>query len=557
MQGPDPRARRAGGRPRTDVGCLALLFVVALALRAWEVTHTEVAARDSVGYIRIAWQLRHGDWHRVLPASAQHPLYPLAVLAASGPVRHFVPDDLPRAMQLSAQLASSMCGVLLVVPMYYLGRELFNRRVAFGAALLFQCLPAGGRVLGDGLSEALFLLLAATALWAAARGLRGRSSLPFSLAGLFGGLAYLTRPEGLLVPAAAGLVLLGVQAVARWRRPWASLLECSAALTLATLAVAGPYMAVIKNLTVKNTVHMMVEDRPVGPPPGAEAAPGRATLRAGWDAPLLGDWLENHDLSHVQRRGWAVRAVGTALVKGFFYAVWVPALVGLWVTRGRFRAVPGMWVIVLLAALLTPALFRVAVVGGYLSDRHALLLIFCGCYWAAAGTEFLAARLARAAARRWPGRAWSRRPALAWGMLLLLCGLPLAETLKPLHPDRSGFRSAGYWLAAHAWPGDHIDDTYAWASFYAGAVFREVRPELGLPWGPSPAQQPPVRYVVFERSDNPHSRHKIEPEDELRRQGGRIEKEWLVRRGKQRAEVVVWSVPLPPTPPGGSNPPPP
>ena len=28
--------------------------------------------------------------------------------------------------------------------------RLFDRRVGFGGALLFQCLPAGGRVLGDG-----------------------------------------------------------------------------------------------------------------------------------------------------------------------------------------------------------------------------------------------------------------------------------------------------------------------------------------------------------------------------------------------------------------------
>ena len=99
-------------------------------------------------------------------------------------------------MQLSAQLASALAGTLLVIPMYYLGRELFSRSVGLWAALCYQCMPSSGRFIADGLSEATFLLFAATGLLMGLKGLRQRSSFHFALCGLFAGLAYLTRPEG-------------------------------------------------------------------------------------------------------------------------------------------------------------------------------------------------------------------------------------------------------------------------------------------------------------------------------------------------------------------------
>ena len=53
--------------------------------------------------------------------------------------------------------------MLLIFPMYYLGRFFFERRVAFWGTLLFQYLPVSGQHLSDGVSEALFLLLTSTA----------------------------------------------------------------------------------------------------------------------------------------------------------------------------------------------------------------------------------------------------------------------------------------------------------------------------------------------------------------------------------------------------------
>ena len=535
---------RAGGRNRKrhregwrDLAPLALLLVLAAGVRLWHLTHTEVAARDSIGFIRQAWQLRHRPWADVLRQAEQHPGYPFAVLAVSGPVRQFVTGPDALTMQLSAQLASSLAGALLVIPMFYLGKALFNRAAGFWAALLFQCQPAGGRVLSDGLSEATFLLFAATALLFAVRGLRTGSPLRLALCGLFGGLAYLTRPEGALIVAATGLVLVGAQAVGRWRRPWRQTTAGAAGLGLAALVVGGPFVAVTGQLTVKPTGKIVIEARAAPPPP----EPG--TLAAG--QPLLAVWHPEKDVegSASRRLGWGLKVTVLEVIEAGSHITWLPALAGLWWYRGRLRHDPGPWAVLLLCLVLGLVLWRVAVKVGYLSDRHALLLVLCSTFWAAAGMRALPYWLV-AAARRRPG--WVRLSQAVesarfrrWapGLLLLaLAAAGLPKTLQPLHTNRSGFRDAGLWLAEHTHPTDLITDPYCWTHYYAGRVFLEgTRP-------PVPPGHRPTEYLVFESSGNEHPNLRVHAQVKARKDEGEVVYRWDVRRRKDRCEVQVFAV---------------
>src|SRR5436853_7935115 len=83
---------------------LLLVVVLAAGLRVWQVQHTEVTSRDSIAFIRYAWRLQSESWPTVIKKEKHHPLYPFLIHLAAGPVRALVPDDLPRAMQLAAQL---------------------------------------------------------------------------------------------------------------------------------------------------------------------------------------------------------------------------------------------------------------------------------------------------------------------------------------------------------------------------------------------------------------------------------------------------------------------
>src|SRR5262249_17432810 len=146
----------------------------------------------------------------------------------------------------------------------------------------------------------------------------------------------------------------------------------------------------------------------------------------------------------------------------FHYVTWLPALLGLWWFRDRFPALLGTWVLLLLCGLIALALWRVAALMGYTSDRHALLIVLCGTVWGVAGIRVMAGRAADLCRRLMSHRpGWSivaSERCWAAGLLLTLIASGLPKTLAPLHADRAGHRTAGLWLAEHAGPGDIVDD---------------------------------------------------------------------------------------------------
>jgi hypothetical protein len=536
--------REAGGL-RADLPWLAILVVAAVALRGWQLTHTEVASRDSIGYIRIAWRLEHQPWGPVLRSSLQHPGYPLALLAVSHPLRRLLHGDLAYLMQLSAQLTSALASVLLVVPTFYLGRELFGRRIGFWTALFLQCLPVSGRGMADGLSEPLFLLGASAALAFASHGLRRGSPGSFALAGLCSGVAYLTRPEGLLIAALTGVVLLATQVVAAWRRPWRRTFASAGCLALGAGVMVVPYAWTIGDITVKPTAQKIVAGTGIQPPGDHRTAVHGGPLLAVW-------WQDGDDVNPGQRSMWGLLSLLEVLSKAFFFVFWQAALLGLWLLRGRFRQVPGFWLLALLCGVVGLLLYRVAQVMGYLSDRHTLLIVLAGSYFAMAAIDrtacWVAGQLGRIpllAPTRWASpRCWW----FGWFVAAML--LPLPRTLEPLHAERTGFREAGCWLAENTLPGDYVFDPYCWGHYFAGRVFTEGTAGL-------PAHRPPVYYLVFEESKNKHTRLREHQAAAKLAPHGKELRRWEVRRGKDPAAVVIYEFfgPRPPaSPPTSAEP---
>jgi hypothetical protein len=532
-----------GGRSSrwVDAGLVLLLLLVAGGVRAWLVAHTSVMARDGIGFIHYAWQLETQPWRDVLRGQFQHPLYPVSIVLMSWPVRHLWPGPLTETMRLSAQLAGCLAGVLLVIPMYFLGKALLDRRVGFWAALLFQCLPVSVRATADALSEGVYLFWAAMALLAAVHALRRRSPLLFAVCGILGGLAYLTRPEGAFPAVAGGLVLVGSQAFAAWRGPWRRTALAAVSLVVGGLVTAGPYMVVIGKLTPKPTVHEALgqaahaaahEDgifrvrftnqsaavwpglslrSPGLPRRGFEDSapatqPGQRRARA--SGPLLASlfavWRPDDyppDARH--RLGWSLWAVGTELDKAYHHVAWLLVLLGLYWTGSRLT--PAAWVALLVCLLQGLAVWRLALKAGYVAERHMLIIVICTLPWAVAGALELPRRLtawraarAGATARRGLGRL----PASAWSVILLLAlaGSGLPKMLEPLHPQRAGHRLAGEWLAGHLHPGDMIEDPYHWARYYAGTTFQQAQP---CPSSPLPGWN---HYVILEKGDSQHTR---------------------------------------------------
>jgi hypothetical protein len=518
-----------------DVRWLVLLLALTVGLRAWALRHTEVAARDSIGFIRYALQFETQPWNQVVHQNHQHPGYPLTVLAVSWPVRQYV--ALPEAdrMQLSAQLASSLASVLLIFPMYYLGKRLFGRRVGFWAALIFQCLPVTGHLLADGLSEALFLLLTTTTLAAAARALDGSAPGRFALCGALCGLTYLTRPEGALLLACTAAVLLAMQLWPAWRRDGKQLGWCALALVGAALVVGAPYVAATGRLSTKPSVRQFFN--------GGEGEQVRHPAHEDEAPPLLAVVQSNDGL--LPERVWVgFWSLGSELVKGFHYVWWVPTILGMVWFRRLLWTEPAALLMVLLGAVHAVVLWRLEVVMGYLSNRHIQLLLLGGTYPAAGflveAPRWLCERLPQ------PRHALGRlalRPGL-WSCALLatLIGLGLPKTLQTLHANRAGHHAAGLWLAQHLRAYDFVEDDHCWAHYYAGLVFLETQPRPKVPPGATPQY---YTVVARARAGDARVEQRRNNESEVQARGATPVFHYPVNRPVAQADVVVYAVPVP------------
>ncbi|MDW8266011.1 MAG: glycosyltransferase family 39 protein [Gemmataceae bacterium] len=482
-------ATKPAGGARHDLLLMFVLMAVVGLLHLWVLTHTTVAARDSIAFIRYAWQLEHYPWPEVLRGNLHHPGFPVAIAAVSWALRSCGGSLDADTMRLAAQLANSLAAVLLVVPLYFLGKIVFERRTAFWGVLIYQCLPSSNQLLSDGLSEGVFLLWAASAILAAVIAHQRSSVLGFALAGVFSGLAYLTRPEGILIAPAMALVLLLGQLLPSSRRPWRSTLAESAALLGALTVVAAPYIATIGALTNKTTGREILHT--------ARDVPSQAT--AARQPPLALVWSVWTDAYRVgQRSGsvpWAFRGFTVELLKGFNYVALPAVIFGLWHFRRRWGE-PESWLLGAPCLAQALAVLRVASVMGYVSERHVQLIVMTGCLWAAAGLLALPGW--------WQERGWRlpRWSAATWATILpgLVVAVGLPSALKPLHANRQGHREVGRWLAEHARPTEHIVDPFCWAEYYAGRAF-------GPPGPPRPPKEPPdAYYIVLETTSNPHER---------------------------------------------------
>ena len=501
---------------RRDWHALLLLLVLVLPLRAWLVFNTEVAARDSIGFIRYALEFEKHSWQETLLKNHQHPGYALTVWAVSQPVRA-VAGTTPLTMRLSAQLASCLAALALLVPMYFLGKQMFDRRIGFWAALLFQYLPVSGHHLADGVSEALFLFLVAMALWRGVVAVRQYRPAAFAWSGIFGGLAYLTRPEGALVVLAVGLVLVGMQLVRAWRKPWLSFLKCGTSLSLAAAAVGSVYVLTTGMLTNKiaaRRIGTFIQQTQV------------EAVRQPLTASVFGAFFKRTE--HLPARvGRSLQAMGAEFTQGLHYLGLVPAFLGLLWTFRALRSRPEFWVPAGYCLIHGAILLLLAMVEFYVSDRHMMVLVLCATYFIVAGVLGICARLAMA-------RLPTRLPAYLMIALLLFC---LPKTAQRLHGNRAGNHAAGLWLARHVAVGDDVDDDHAYSHYYAGQVFEEGKnPVL-------PKDYQPTCYVVMTRSRAAEiAAERMLKEKELQAKGKAVY-HWPEDRGLEEARVVIYSQP--------------
>ena len=355
-------------------------------------------------------------------------------------------------MATRALLLCFMSTVLLVLPVYLLALELVGEKAAWLASLLVIVNPVVDSSLVNVLAESTFLVWWTAGLDGAVRFLReGRFFwLPPALDW---GLAYLTRPEGLLLPLAlvASLLLMPLSRATRinWPRYWRAM-----ALVGGGLAVlVGPYIALEGGL-------------------GTNPAIARVLGMAAPADPVV---LERETLLPADQGAVATyRTAAARTLAAFRDAVTVPllpfAILGLALAvkrEGRARA----WLfLALIVAASAVGLVRLHAMEGYCTAIHALAPALVLIVSASLGFTWLLDHLSIPAggsacrARCCPG------PAVCAVLIAVVSILPIYRASGPLELGPfSVYYQAGDWLAHNTRAQEQVLDLTDWSLFFSRA----------------------------------------------------------------------------------------
>lgn len=264
-------------RRRYLPGLFAIL-VVATACRLIVAYAMPVISRDGVDFCWYARDLgQTGFGYLKLETTRQHPLFPTLILAVHALMGDSANGGSPLRWQLSGQIAALMSGLLVVAISAGLARSLVRKLelpLNADAAGLFSgalaaALPLNVSLSADVMTDQLHLACYLGGVWAL---VCATTSRHFVVAGMLAGLAFLTRPEGLIV-AVAGATVAARDLMAPNRRGRAAV--ALLALIVGLSAVAGPYLAIVGRLTPKKDLFAAAEFEPalVAVPPPANVSP--------------------------------------------------------------------------------------------------------------------------------------------------------------------------------------------------------------------------------------------------------------------------------------------
>jgi 4-amino-4-deoxy-L-arabinose transferase-like glycosyltransferase len=213
-------------------------MLLGLALRlGWLFSRSRVIENEGGEYAAIADNILSGvgyvgQGHLPEPQLFFPPVYPGAIALVSLILGN---------TELAGRVVSLCVGVALIPATFALATYMFGRRVGLVAAALVATHPLLVRLSTEVQSEATYFTLAFTIAYVAIRAFESKRIRDFLLGGTLCGLAYLTRPEAMLlmpVLAATGLVA-AVQDRQRPGRLVFGLASCFAAF----FVVAAPYIA--------------------------------------------------------------------------------------------------------------------------------------------------------------------------------------------------------------------------------------------------------------------------------------------------------------------------
>ncbi len=164
-----------------------LLFVgVTFALRLYAVLMAQGIANDSVAYGFMARDFLRGNFSKGFTSPAP-PFYPFLIYLFSA-------DS--SSIELTGRFISLFFGTFTIIPLYYLVKETIGPKEALCSALFYTFHPYLVTFSGMLLTESTYWGLLVLSVYFFWKGLKKEEILGIIWSGIFLGLSYLTRPEG-------------------------------------------------------------------------------------------------------------------------------------------------------------------------------------------------------------------------------------------------------------------------------------------------------------------------------------------------------------------------
>lgn len=231
------------------LGCALLATII----RLFALSYEYVITPDGVVYAGLGRQLASGHFHQGLSAYYP-PLYPLLVGLSS-----LVFADL----EFAGRFVSVLAGGLLILPVYFLARNFYGKKVAVLAACLTVVSPVMIYYSTLLLTESTYTLLFTTVVLVGWYALTQSSPSLFFLTGLTLGMCYLIRPEAFgFIFLFVVVLLIAARLNSRAEQPRGALRNLAALLIGFTL-LASPYIIYLHNQTgrwmisEKMSVHLL------------------------------------------------------------------------------------------------------------------------------------------------------------------------------------------------------------------------------------------------------------------------------------------------------------
>jgi len=426
---------------------LAILLLTSLLLSIYLFFRTYVISLDGAfQFIPMAKMFASGLIKQAIAYGGQQPVYSLFISLLS----KWVPD-----FETAGKLVSAFFGILVIFPIYFLGRRIFDRKIAFLAVLFLVIHPYFRRFSADVLKDSTYLFFCASAIWFSWRTLESEKKYPYLLIPVFSAMAYLVRPDGIEVLFIVFLFLLFIKKFVLPQRRWIPIFF----LILSVGILFTPYL-----LHLRETA--------------GEWALGK-TKTIGM---ILGWGRVRGDIPFYERVLYSLKELNLEII-GTFHPLYLLLLTfGLWKKKG-LGLKTGEKFLIFLGALHYLILFLLilnltdwkrdeTVVGAYFSGRHVLPLLIIAIYWVGEGFSEIHSWISERMGSHFGGE---RKSMVVWSILVILVfGLVLPKTLKPQRYERLTEKWAGVWIKNQSGKGLTILTTVPRVAYYAEGRYEYV-----------------------------------------------------------------------------------